>query len=322
MKKTIGLLSAVALSSAAYAHNHVHFNGGVEAGFTWLNDDGNGDATMNFGVLEAIMSATGTSGNTHGHIDYNVQTNNVTQAYVGAGYDGGLSWKLGQFNRILGFDPVYRTQAYYSISNASQGFARGEHTGLLLSYDLSDALAVHFLVDHANDVGTNLSDDLGIGFKVESKSDNMEVYAGVVFDSVEDEDSAWDADLGLKTRMGNIGLGVNVALYGHGEDMGMAFGVAGMMPLSESQTLFGRIEWDNTGAGSDEVAAARNAGFLPAGNGKLEEWSRLQVSAGLVTKMSDAFSVRTGVSFATFMGDNAEDTDSKFGVGLSGVYRF
>jgi hypothetical protein len=297
MKKTIGILSAVALSSAAYAD--VNVGGYVDAGYSWVKDGSNA-----FGVNGAALHVGGTSGTTGFLVDYNVATSNLDQAYVSNKYDSGFGWRLGQFDRILGLEGTDSTTSKFAsaagVSNGL-GLTVNTHTGLLLSYDLSDALGLHIVV--ANGDTTGSVDYPGMGFRLDSKMDGLNAFVGGQFEG-HTGNTAYDLNLGATSSFGDIGLGVELLMSSTGVDdtaSGLAFGLHADYAVGE-MGVHARLTWNNNKLGQPSAASPD---------------ATMNLALGVSQAMSEALTFRASYFLSDLSGDPKEHA-----VGLAGVYQF
>lgn len=299
MKKTIGFLSAIALSSAAYADNHgVSVDGFFDGGMVWTKDGSPAaQLTINDWAFHlkarndktSVMLDFGAMGatNTQVHLD---------QATINTKYDNGFNWTIGLFDRFLGYEGRdSNTWTFAQSSLISNVWANQAHGGLLFGYDLSEMLGLHILVANGGQSGN--FDYPQFGFKLDSDMDGMGFGVGGVFESVGGE-LGYDMGVTLTSEMGSIGLAAEVAFTkaAGAENSGLAFGLTGTGSISEGTGFGARVEWGNEYAqigGNASKALAVTVGP----NFTMSEAGSVYVDYTLVNE-SDLESTSHGVSIA------------------------
>ncbi len=303
MKKTIGLLSAIALSSSAYAD--VNVGGFVDAGFQWTKD---ASPSSMWGFRDGAVHFTGNSGSTSYLVDLGYNTGNVwaDQAAVSNKYDSGFNWTVGKVDRILGGEGNdSNTWMFSSQGHISSLWNGSSHTGLVLGYDLSDMMGLKVLV--ANGQNTGDFEYPEFGFRLDSKSDGMNFWLGGTFEGVGGE-SGYNFDLGATSKMGSMDLGLEVAMIkaavADGES-GLAFSVHGSTEVSETMGFGARVEWDNGKAsGADTMT------------------TQLDVTVGPSFQLSENSSAKLDYTLTKFSGDVGSLIDTQHSVGLAVVHNF
>ena len=235
MIKTIRFMGTAALlSSVAFAADEgVKVGGFVDAQYNWLNQP-NYKNTNTFNVNDGALYLGKSLGAGEVFVDIPFRskteaeisggsTNNSNfvvgadkaQAYVAWKYENGLSWKLGQFDSLYGFesndspDLVFAKQGllYGNVPNTPNALDLAGltavkpmvHTGLAVTYDLSELLGVTFLVANPNPQAKMYDGNPDFGFKISSKFDIFHTSVGGLFTRVGDnKGSLFDIMAGAK----------------------------------------------------------------------------------------------------------------------------
>jgi len=309
MKKTLGILSALAVSGAAYAD--VNVSGYVDAGYDWSNKAAGNDSA--FMYHEGGVWFTGNTGSTSFVLDVELRGTAdaaVGQGYVSQKYDNGFSWSLGKFDGILGHESNDSVNNAFVHTGLLKGLANGTpntHTGLLLGYDLSDALKLEFIVANGTDskAGADQKFDYpGLGFKISSKMDGLNAYVGGHFAS-DNGENGYVIDIGASTAVGAIDLGAELLLMkaavADGES-GLGFGIHGGTEVAEGTKLNVGFEWENGKS-----------------TGVDTEVTTMELRAGPSWMLSEALTLKSDYTFEKSSADGAK---AHHEVAVAGVYKF
>lgn len=214
MKKLGMFAVAMLIGSAAKAD----VSGFVDAQFNW-SKEGDADPTSGFMVHEAAIYMKGKMAGGSYLVDLpfaavtgtTTATNSFTvaqgkaQAYVGYGYGNGFSWKLGQFDMILGAeakDTVGTHFAHQSHIDTEFGYY-STHTGLDVTYAIDTDWALDLFV--ANNIGAGVStssENMDFGGKLSGKMADAgieEISVGGYYSKVGDSNTMFlSGTLGFK----------------------------------------------------------------------------------------------------------------------------
>jgi hypothetical protein len=311
MKRTIGLVTAVALSGAAYAQD-VKVSGYADGGWSWTKAAG-ADATHGVGWNDGAIALGGTSGGSFGNLELKfidtaaviAGTNTIslfqpmiTQANAGFKYDNGFWWKVGAFSGFLGAEDNNSNKRYFASEGRVSSKFFNYYKGIALGYSVSDSLTLE--VAYANDmVGTTpgkVMDSPLMAVKLSTKMDDVNAYAGAEFFKANDE-SGYNVDVGAHAKMGEMHLGAEVGMSKAataGADSGFAFGAHVGYDLMEGTQLLARFDWANENY---------NDGY--------------DLTVGPSFKMSDALTTRVHYT----MSKNGA-ADAGHNIAVQGVYNF
>ncbi|MEO5668534.1 MAG: outer membrane beta-barrel protein [Bdellovibrionota bacterium] len=310
MKKTLGILSALALTGVAHAD--VNVSGYVDAGYDWTNNAaGNVSA---FSYNEGGVWFSGNTGATSFLLDVGVRgptgTAVVEQGYVSQKHDNGFSWSLGKFDGLLGHESNDSVNNAFVHTGLLYNFTPTNHTGLLLGYDLSDALKLQLVV--ANGINTKGAggrefDYPTLGFKVSSKMDGLNAYVGGNFQSQGDE-NGYQIDIGADSTVGSIDVGAELLLLKAAvkdAESGLGFGIHGSSQIAEATKLNVGFEWENGKSSGVDTKV-----------------STMELRVGPSFALSEALNLKADYTFAKASGDNATGAKAMQGVAVAGVYKF
>lgn len=307
MKKTLGILSALALTGVAHAE--VNVSGYVDAGYAWSNKAAGNASAFKFN--EGGVWFSGNSGSTSFMLDVDAAAGDLEQAYVSNKLDNGFSWSLGVFDGILGSESNDSVNNKFNHQGLLFDFVPSQHTGLLLGYDLSDALSLQVIV--ANGVNTkgaagNQFDYPELGFKITSKLDGLTAYVGGDFASQGDE-NGYVIDIGASTEVGAIEVGAELVLIKAAvaeAESGMGFGIHGGTEIAEGTKFNLGFEWENGKASGVDTKI-----------------SKMELRAGPTWALSEALNLKADYTFVKLSGDNVADgTKAQQSVLIAGVYKF
>ncbi len=226
--------------------------------------------------------------------------NGKTQAWLSYSYSNGLSWKLGKFDRIFGFEGNDTKDIFF----ASQGIVYGNlpisHTGLTASYKVMENLTVQGIVaNHSDrmvvnrevpDYGVKLvvpyaGNTLSAGFLRHDNSVANEEYLVNIVDSY---------------TTGAINLALEYDYKKSRTNVGHGF------------LLFGSYDWTETCSFGVRGEFTKN----------MVTYTAMKLSAGYVHKFSNELRAKLGYDFDTNKAfDGADSTNTHSGV-LAGVYTF
>ena len=322
MKKTLGILSALALTGVAHAE--VNVSGYVDAGYGWSNKAAGNASAFNYN--EGGVWFTGNTGSTSFLLDVGVDgvDNSTTisgvavveQAYVSNKYDNGFSWSFGAFDGILGHESNDSVNNAFNHTGLLFDFVPSTHAGVLLGYDLSDALKLQFIVangDNTKATAANKFDYPELGFKLSSKMDGLTAYVGGDFQSEGDE-NGYVIDIGAMTSVGAMEVGAELVLVKaavkDGES-GMGFGIHGGTEIMEGTKFNVGFEWENgKSTGADTKVTA------------------MELRAGPTWALSEALNLKADYTFTKNSGEDADllaaskSSDAQHGIRVAGVYKF
>jgi len=295
MKKTLGILSVLAIGGVAHAE--VNVNGYVDVGYDWAKDGGEAN---NFIYREGGIWLSGNSGSTSFLLDLGVDGENnatgmsgvglVEQAYVAHKMDNGFSWTLGQFDAIIGMESNDSVNNKFVGTGVLYDLLPSSHTGLLFGYDLSDALALNLIV--ADGAGTTTD----IGFKLGTKMDGLNAYVGGLFVSAGGE-TGYTLDVGATTGLGGLDVGAELVLVkpaAANAESGLGFGVEAGSEIATATKLNAGFEWTNENAGD-----------------------HMEFRIGPNHAASEALSLKADYTFS-----KTGEADAGHGIALAGVYKF
>lgn len=295
MKKTLGIMSVLAL--AGVAHAEVNVAGYVDAGYDWQKDGGTANAFL---YREGGVWLSGNSGATSFLLDLGVRgtaaTATMEQGYVSHKFDNGFSWSLGKFDSIIGMesnDSVNNKFVHTGVlSDLIGDYAGAYHTGLLFGYDLSDALALNLVV--ANGTGDASTTD--IGFKVGTKMDGLNAYVAGLFTNAAGE-TGYTVDFGATTAVSGLDLGAELVLVkpaAANAESGLGFGVEAGTEVAAATKLNAGFEWTNENAGD-----------------------HMEFRVGPNHALSEALNLKLDYTFG-----KTGEADAEHGIALAGVYKF
>lgn len=310
MKKTLGILSALALTGVAHAE--VNVSGYVDAGYGWTSKSAGNKSAFNYN--EGGVWFTGNTGSTSFLLDVGVDAGStaVEQAYVTNKYDNGFSWSLGGFDGILGHESNDSVNNAFNHKGLLYNFVPSSHTGLLLGYDLSDALKLQFIVANganAKGAGGKEFDYPELGFKLSSKMDGLTAYVGGDFESQGDE-NGYVIDIGASTSVGAMEVGAELVLIkaaAKDAESGMGFGVHGGTEVAEGTKLNVGFEWEN----GKSTGGKKVTGSEPTNN--------MELRAGPTWALSEAMNLKADYTYSKNSADGAK---AKHGIAVAGVYKF
>lgn len=310
IKKTLGMMTVVAMSGSAFAD--VNVSGYADAGYNWSNRAAGNES--NFAFNEGGIWFTGNSGATAFVLDVGVRNMaaNVEQGYVSHKFDNGFSWSLGLMDAIVGVEssdsvnnPFVNTGILYDLTNSYE-------TGLLLGYDLSDALKAEVLVangDNSKAMAGAEFDYPALGFRLTSKMDGLSAHVAGRFASDGDE-NGYAIDIGATTAFGAFHVGAELLLLKAAvanSESGIGFGLHLGTEVAEATKLNVGFEWEN-GSGS--------------------EVSHMELRAGPTWALSEALALKADYTYSMYSGDAAKlaakskTDDAMHGIAVAGVYKF
>jgi|GEM_PF-1289331 len=309
MKKTLGILSALALTGVAHAD--VNVSGYVDAGYDWSNKAAGNASAFNFN--EGGVWFSGNSGSTSFLLDIDAAAGNMEQAYVSNKLDNGFSWSLGVFDGILGSESNDSVNNKFNSTGLLFDFVPSSHTGLLLGYDLSDALSLQVVV--ANGINAKGSvpaanhqfDYPELGFKITSKMDGLTAYVGGDFASQGDE-NGYVIDIGASTAVGSIDVGAELVLIKAAladAESGLGFGIHGGTEIAEGTKFNVGFEWENGKSSGVDTKI-----------------STMELRAGPTWALSEALNLKADYTFSKESGDGAPNAKAHQEIAVAGVYKF
>ncbi len=259
MKRTIGLVTAVALSGAAYAQD-VKVGGYADGGWMWQKDGvtafGTSDESA-FYFNEGSATLDATSGNTTAHVrlllsPYGVPAGSGNSVHfsryqLSTKYDNGFSWRAGLVDGLLGAESQYSNQRYFSERSVVSSAFKAAYAGIVMGYSMGDSLNFEFAV--ANDSTENnlyIHDPL-IGLKLTSNMGDITAFAGAEFQKDAGE-TGYAIDVGAHAKMGNMHFGAELAMTKAAvanADSGFGFGIHGGFEVMEGTEILARFDWGN-----------------------------------------------------------------------------
>jgi hypothetical protein len=309
MKKTLGILSALALTGVAHAE--VNVSGYVDAGYGWSSKSAGNKSAFNYN--EGGVWFTGNTGSTSFMLDVEMRGTadaKVAQAYVSNKYDNGFSWSLGQFDGIIGHESNDSVNNAFNHQGLLYAFTPTTHTGLLLGYDLSDALKLQFIVANGANTkgaGGREFDYPELGFKLTSKMDGLTAHVGGNFES-QGEENGYVIDIGASTSVGAMEVGAELVLVKaavQDGESGMGFGLHGGTEIMEGTKFNVGFEWENGKS-----------------TGVDTQISSMELRAGPTWAMSEALNLKADYTFTKESGDGAPNAEAEHGISVAGVYKF
>lgn len=307
MKRTIGLITAVALSGAAFAQD-VKVGGYIDGGFNWTKDR-TSPSESQFTTNDLALTISGNSGGSFGFIEVAPALGTIlaaTQYYGGHKYDGGLSWKVGAFNGLLGSEDNESVNRFFVHEGMVSGAFFSTYGGLHVGYAASDSLNVDLVVGNGIDSTTGfpaagLAETMW-ALKLSTKMDDVSAYVGTEIQAVNGE-TGYKVDFGAHAKMGQMHAGAEVAMVKPAvanADSGFGVGVHAGYDVVENTQLLARFDWGNSN-------------FAGTANSKYE------LTVGPTFKLSDAFNVRAHWTMASSGVDNVDASQS---LDVMGVYKF
>lgn len=319
MKKTLGILSALAISGSAFAD--VNVSGYLDAGYSWSNKAAGGHNAFSFN--EGGVWFTGKAGGSSFVADLDVGNAAFEQAYVSHKYDNGFSWSLGVWDTQLGAEANDSVNRQFLKTGLLWSLLPETETGLSMGYDLSEALGLQLWV--VNDTTSNSIKYPVLGFKLSSKMDGMNARVGAQFFTKVDEvtsssgvsyaangETGYLIDVGADSKFGDIHVAANLLLKKDADKnakSGLGFGVEGGAKLAEGTSFDVGVEWVNDKAGKLNKA-------------ETDPVSVIELRAGPRFEMSDALTIKADYTFKKNGGDNAKNDKAEHEVGLAGIYKF
>lgn len=193
MKLKLGLMSGfILLSGAARAAEGegLKVGGFVDAQYNWQKQTGSD--TSSFGVHDGALYLGKTMGMGEVMVDipfaYSGTTNEFkvgkdkAQAFVSWKYENGFGWKMGQFDSLYGAEANDSVDNVFSGTGKIKEFMPTTHTGLQVSYEMSDLLGLHLVVANSYNNGAQTAGKSpDFGFKLASKFDTFKASVGGLF---------------------------------------------------------------------------------------------------------------------------------------------
>jgi hypothetical protein len=313
MKRKIGLLTAVALSGAAYAQD-VKVGGYVDGGFNWTKD---GAPETSFVTNDWALTLSGNSGGSFAFVEVSNSplipgALAATQFYGGHKYDNGFSWKVGAFNGLLGSEDNESVNRAFIHEGLVSGVFYATYGGLHLGYAASDSLNVDLVIGNGEGTfgPTPGLDPTMWALKVSTKMDDVTAYAGTEVQkgssakagSGTDGETGYKIDVGASAKMGELHAGAEVAMVKAAvanADSGFGFGVHAGYDAMENVALWARFDW-----GNKTFVGGAESGY--------------SLTVGPTFKMSDAFNLRAQWTMAK-AGTGADAAQM---IDVMGVYKF
>ena len=184
-KLFIVLLTGLTATAAYAAHDGVHVGGFVDAQYHQTTKP---YMTEGFNVYDgaAYLSKELGSGRVFVDLPFNSQRADNTststaganfsfaqtkaQAYVEQKYASSLSWRLGQFDTIYGYEALDSNERFFARTGAIINYVTpDEHAGILMGYDLAPAANFQALVANAADQGALRQKEIEYGGKLNLK---------------------------------------------------------------------------------------------------------------------------------------------------------
>lgn len=231
------------------------------------------------------------------------------QAYVNWKYDNGFRWKLGQFDALLGYEAADSADRVFAVAGSVSGMFGSTHTGLVVGYDMSDALGLDLLLANQQDKGFRNAGDnpFDWGFKLTTKSDSFTAAVGGVFNKNAGDNQAmgWTFNVMGETKTEMMTLALDVALKKAAAATGTTVNTAmGFMALADFE-LAENTTW---GLRPEYVKSAET-----------DAKADIKVATGPSFKMSKDFTVRPEYTFSKNM---ASGSKAHHDFVLSAVHRF
>ena len=305
MKNQLGLMSLVFIGGSAIGADGIKLGGFVDAQYMWQKA-----ATNSFGVADGAIYLGKSLGAGEVMVDmpftFVSNSTNATpgvppgnailagfdkaQAWVSWKYDNGLGWKLGQFDTIFRFEGNDSVDNFFASGSIFGAHFAPTSTGLLLSYDVSDTLAVNAVVADPAGAGVMTDGKPDIGFKISSKMDALSASVGGMF-----MQSDWIFNVIAGTKMDKTAVDLEVTFSSKSDVSGLGFGIYVSDELTETMKLGARFEFDKVS----------------------ETVTNMALSVGPSFEMSKALTTRIG-----YVLNMPEGADKGHGVTISAAHRF
>jgi hypothetical protein len=343
MKRNNNILSAALLGGAIFAtsvsadnHDGIHFGGYADTSWNSVNRDGDANDTNTFSVPEGALYVGKKFDGSEVYLDLGFTetsgtfTATISQAWVAANYENGLSWKMGQFDNLFGWYAGREDSHQYNFSHTGflQNYFPRLHMGGMLAYNFSDMLDVQLVVanDRDDNGGAKLDDGNGrldFGVNVGADVDTFSVDVGFLFENGNDavaDEFGYVGSLAVATTFDPVSVG----LYGvfsqpDVEDADSDFGVGLDLAFDVNEQIsFGvRGEWAQigdsnvfgSGIGSTTynettMAFEGDGAALLAGEGK----QVMQVTVGPQMRMNDNVTAKLDYTWEQLKNDDDDET--------------
>lgn len=354
MKRNYKLLSATLLGGAilatsASADEGVSFGGYVDTAWTSVNRDGDANDTNTFYVPEGALYVGKKFDGSEVYMDLafgmmagNFQTT-ISQAWVSASYESGLSWKMGQFDNLFGWYAGRQDSWQTSLSHTGflQNYFPRLHMGGMLAYNFSDMLDVQLVVANDRDSGVDFADFSGkngglynhngngrldFGVTVGADVDNFAVDLGVLVENgnqnFEEDATGYVGSLSVATTFEPVSVGLYGVFsqpdlkdadsdFGIGLDLGFDFNEQISFAVRGEWAQIGDSNMIMTGIGSNSYdltaipPTGSGDGFaLSGGEGK----QVMQVTVGPQFHMSDNVMAKLDYTWEQLKNDDDDET--------------
>ncbi len=316
MKLQYGILGMVLVSGAAFAHDEaaegIQVGGYVDARYTWTKD-----TTNQFSLAEGAIYVGKRVGATHVFIDAGLNGGlapassslSVQQAYVANATDAGLTWKAGRFDTIYGWQPNDSGHYWLTDDGLLASAANATHQGLLLGYNFSDMMSLHFLINLDNDhngASTTVTDNMAntkLGLKLDSKMEAFDLGLGFMTEKTGAGDTMWMMDVVAGTKFADYDFKAifqmeNSGVEGAEAEMGFGAQLGGM--FADDLSGVARVEWAKEG----------------------EEDTTLQFTFGPQFHLEKGFVVKADYTLTSLGGEVNEGSEAGHTVAVAAVYDF
>lgn len=227
-KKTIlGLATGLMVGGMAVSADGVTVGGFVDAQYNWskFDSDSTEENVNTFTVPDGALYLNGKSGMTEVLVDmpFAASDSNADfshfetkgQAWVGAKYDNGLNWKIGQFDTFVGMEGNDSVDNHFNKGGLIYDNLPTVHRGLGLGYDFSDMLGLTLVVANANYTNdgamTDGNPDMGVG--INAKLEGFEFSVGGIFGKdVANDENRILVDVLASTELAGIDLGLEFGM--------------------------------------------------------------------------------------------------------------
>lgn len=243
MKLKLSLMSGALLLSGAVGAAEgegLKVGGFVDAQYSWTKQTGPDASTFALHEGALYLGKTMGSGEVMVDIPFKAGTGNAVvlgedkaQAFVSWKYENGFAWKMGQFDSLYGYEAADSVDSSFTSRGKLAGIMPVTHTGLQMSYEMSDLLGLHLLVANAYNNGAQTAGKSpDFGFKLASKFDTFNASVGGLFFS-EAGQKGYLIDIIAGTKfMDKIKADINVSFDKLRDSTGLAVGTESRLGTS------------------------------------------------------------------------------------------
>ncbi len=310
-KSLLALAAFGLVFSGAAKAGDTEFSGFAAPTFTWSNKAA---GNTGFHVKDGAIYINHKEGKAKVVVDIPFSFNSTTagtfnfgrdkaQAYVHITYDSGMNWRLGQWDRLNGFEGVDAKDIPFTLSGILTTAFSAAKSGATVGYD-GGSWALDILFNHPNGA-TNHSVTNNYEFGLHSdwlKGQSFELGLGVI-----GYNSVYTIDAMLSFGLGNLDLDLEAVFQTGGSSTGLGLLVQALTDFNDSTSGGIRFEYGNKLATVGTATAANS--------------TQIQATIGPQFKVSKAMKLKVDYSLVsnTATGGSAVTSHK---AGLGAVYSF